>query len=268
MKLKGSQLSGKVDLTIDENVAHLHLNNPAKKNAISAEMWSQLQEHANEISSDHSIRVTVLQGVGTAAFAAGADISQFETKRTPSASGSTYDETTENAISAIKRIPTPVIAAIRGYCIGGGVSLALACDFRVASDDANFSVPPAKLGTAYPYLALKRLVQQIGPSNSKYLLFTGQRVDAISAMKMNLIDLIWNNEDFEKGLAALVQTIVKNAPLSIKASKYGIDQFSENESEPDLEQIFRLANQCFASSDYKEGIRAFMESREPHFRGE
>lgn len=261
-------MSGKVDFTTEGKIAHLRLDNPEKKNAISAEMWADLREIANQISMDHSIRVTILQGTGSAAFAAGADISQFEAKRSASTQGSTYDDLIEGAITAIKGIPIPVIAAIRGYCIGGGVSLALGCDIRVAAGDAKFAVPPAKLGTAYPHPAIKRLTRQIGPSNSKYLLFTGQRIDSHVAKQMNLIDLIFDNDNFDDQLGELTNSILNNAPLSIKSSKYSVDQFADIDKEPNLDQIFLLAKQCFSSNDYKEGVKAFMESRKPNFTGE
>lgn len=259
---------GKVDFKLDGAIAYLHLNNLEKKNAISTEMWEELREHANHIASNQTIRVTIIQGEGSAAFAAGADISEFETKRLASSHGSTYDDLTEGAISAIGNIPTPVIAAIRGYCIGGGVSLALACDIRIAAENAKFAVPPAKLGTAYPYLAIKRLTRQIGPSNSKYLLFGGQRIDSHLAKQMNLIDLVFDNDTFDLQLGELSDSIVNNAPLSIRSSKYSIDQFADIDHEPNLEQIFLLAQQCFSSNDYIEGVRAFMESRKPNFTGE
>ena len=260
-------MSGSVDLAKKDRVAYLYLNNPEKKNAISAEMWEGLTVYAQEISADSNIRATILRGHGMSAFAAGADISQFESKRSPSAEGSTYDSLTEAAISAIKAIPVPVIALIHGFCLGGGVSLALACDLRFCSNDATFAVPAARLGISYPTPAIERLVKQIGYSNAKYLLFSAKRIGAQSAKEIHLVDKVFKQEELDEEVESFVASLIENAPLSLKAAKFIIDQCSLEQHERNLDKIHLLARACFESEDYKEGVRAFMASKKPNFQG-
>lgn len=261
-------MAGTVDFEKHKQVAYIYLNNPQKRNAINTEMWQSLSSLSEKISSDSDIRVTILRGHGHDAFAAGADISQFESKRNASASGSDYDQLTEKAINSLLEIPTPVIALIHGYCIGGGLSLALACDLRIASTESSFSIPAARLGTAYPYRAIERLVRQIGTSNSKYLLFSGSRIDAARSKEIGLVDQIYTKDDLDKAVDSIAETIVSNAPLSVKTSKFAANQFSGLTDNPDYETIYRLSRECFESRDYQEGVGAFMESRKPEFKGE
>ncbi len=260
-------MPGTVDFEKQSHVGFLYLNNPKKRNAITAEMWQDLSSLAGKISQDSEIRVTVLRGRGYEAFAAGADISQFESKRKATESGSDYDQLTEKAISAVLEIPTPVIALVHGYCLGGGLSLALACDLRIASTESSFSIPAARLGTAYPYRAIERLVKLVGASHAKYLLFSGSRIDASRAKEIGLVEQLFSKDDLDKAVDSITGTIVENAPLSVKTSKFTANQFSGLTDSPDYKTIYRLSKECFESRDYKEGVRAFMESRKPEFKG-
>ncbi|NNN19056.1 MAG: enoyl-CoA hydratase [Acidimicrobiaceae bacterium] len=260
-------MSGSVDLVIRDQVAHLYLNNPEKKNAISAEMWEDLKAKAGEISIDTRVRATILRGHGLSAFAAGADISQFESRRSANSEGSTYDELTESAVAAVKSIPVPVVAAIHGFCLGGGISLALACDLRFAANDSTFAIPAARLGISYPTPAIERLVGLIGTSNAKYLLFSAKRIGAQAAKEIHLIDKVFKQEELDEEVETFVATLINNAPLSLKAAKYIIDQCALEHHERDLENIHQVSRNCFLSEDYKEGVRAFMESRKPIFQG-
>lgn len=260
-------MSGSIDLIKTDFRATIVLNNPQKRNAISAQMWEQLQYHAEKLADDSDLRAVVIRGFGETAFAAGADISQFESKRIASADGSTYDKLTEAALESIKKIPVPVIALIQGYCIGAGISLAIACDLRYASISAKFAIPAARLGTAYPAPALRRLVALVGASNAKLLLFTAKRVDATTALAMRLVDGIFDNQQVEQETISLINSIGENAPLTLRASKFAIDEFVGIDQNIDEDTIYSLARQCFESEDYKEGVKAFMESRQPNFKG-
>lgn len=260
-------MSGSVDLVIKDQVAYLILNNPDKKNAISAEMWEDLATKAQIISADQSVRATILRGHGMASFAAGADISQFESRRSASSDGSSYDYLTENAIAAIKAIRVPVIALIHGFCLGGGISLALACDMRFAADDATFAIPAARLGISYPTPAIERLVSLIGPSNAKYLLFSAKRIGAETAKEMNLVERVCKKEELDTDVDSFITSLIENAPLSLQAAKFIIDQVSLESSRRNYDQIDEFARKCFESEDYKEGVKAFMASRKPQFTG-
>lgn len=260
-------MSGSIDLVKKGRVAYLLLNNPEKKNAISAEMWEQLALMAEKISADDDIRTTVLRGKGTSAFTAGADISQFESRRSPTDRGSTYDELTESAIAAVKAIPVPVIALIHGYCLGGGVSLALACDLRFASRASSFAIPAARLSISYPTPAIERLVELIGPSSAKYLLFSAKRIDADLAKEIHLVDKVFNPEDLDEEVDAFVAALIDNAPLSLRAAKFIVDQCSVDQDKRDIKKVYDLARSCFESEDYKEAVRAFMASERPIFQG-
>lgn len=260
-------MSGSVDLAIENETATLALNNPDKRNAISAEMWEDLAFRAEEISRDTRIRAVIVRGSGNAAFAAGADISQFESKRTASERGSSYDSVTEKAIEAVQGINAPVIALIHGFCIGGAVSLALACDLRFSSDDASFAIPAARLGIAYPSEAVERLVRLIGPSSSKYLLFSARRISAPEAKEIGLVDRVVKKDDLDDEVLGFVDTLKSNAPLSIAASKTIVNQVGLEPSLREQEKIDAAARSCFESEDYKEGVRAFLESRTAQFKG-
>ena len=264
---KGVSMSGSVDLVKKGRVAYLYLNNPEKKNAISAEMWEELAAKAGEISTDETVRATILRGHGMSAFAAGADISQFESRRSANSRGSNYDDLTESAIAAVRAIPVPVIALIHGFCLGGAVSLAIACDLRFASNDATFSVPAAKLGISYPTPAIGRLVAQIGVSNTKYLLFSAKRIGAQLAREIHLVDKVFKQEELDEETDEFAATLIENAPLSLRAAKFIIDQGILDKDQQDVEAINASARKCFESEDYKEGVRAFMDSRKPIFQG-
>lgn len=261
-------MPGSIDLLTKDGVAYLILNNPEKKNAISAEMWEQLSYHAEILTQDNNTRVVVLRGHGMSSFAAGADISQFESKRSASTQGSSYDDLTESAIAALKSIPVPVIAMIQGFCLGGAISLALACDLRFASNKATFSIPAARLGTAYPTPAIERLVNQIGAANAKFLLFSAQRIGAESAKEMHLVDRIFNHEELEEKVSNFAASLLDNAPLTLKSSKFTIDQQALESKNRDYTRIHQFARDCFESQDYKEGVSAFMSSRKPNFKGQ
>jgi len=260
-------MSGSVDLVKKDQVAYLYLNNPAKKNAISAEMWEELAAKARELSKDDHIRAAILRGHGMSAFAAGADISQFESRRSANSGGSTYDELTESAIAAVKAIPAPVIALIHGYCLGGGISLALACDLRFSSNDATFAIPAARLGISYPTPAIERLVGLIGASNAKYLLYSAKKIGAQSAKEIHLVDKVFKQEELDEEVETFVGSLIDNAPLSLKAAKFIVDQCSLEYAVRDVEKIHEVARRCFESEDYKEGVRAFMASKKPTFVG-
>lgn len=250
-----------------DNVGHIRLNQPEKHNAISYEMWQGIAEALDNFESDNTVRVVVLSGEGGKAFSAGADISQFEEKRSSADAVEEYNAVMSNASQKLSQFPKPTIAKITGYCIGGGLATALNCDLRIATDDSSFAIPAAKLGLGYGYSALRPLVTLVGPANAKEILFTARRFPANEAYDMGLINRVLSREDLDAFIDDYTQTIAGNAPLTIKACKQIIAEIGKDPDQRDLDFCKQVNDACFDSEDYKEGRTAFMEKRKPNFQG-
>lgn len=249
-------------------VAEVILNAPKRKNALSLAAWKRLPGLAAQIAADPQIRVCVVRGSGGESFCAGADIAEFEdTRATPDAAAA-YDAINVQAFAALKSLPMPVIAAIEGPCLGGGLGVALACDIRLASRTAVFGIPAARLGLAYPPEALSDLLETVSPSAAKRLLFTAGRITAEAAIQMGLVDEISEPDTLASRLQSLCGAISANAPLSIRAAKACVNDLSGPAAEKDLRQHREAATQCIDSSDYREGCRAFLDKRPPVFTGQ
>ncbi len=256
-------------LIVEKNsgVGYLGLNRPEKHNAISYEMWQGIAQVMDDFESDDSIRVIVVSGEGGKAFSAGADISQFEKQRGSADAIEVYNKATGLAHQKLTNVSKPTIAKIAGYCIGGGVSTALCCDLRFATDDSVFGIPAAKLGLGYGYGGLRSLVALVGPIHAKEILFTARHFTAAEAYDMGLINRVLPRDELDSFVDEYTETIAGNAPLTIKASKQIIAEICKDPDDRDLDLCKRLVDDCFASEDYKEGRRAFMEKRKPKFRG-
>jgi enoyl-CoA hydratase len=248
-------------------VLHLRFNNPAKHNAISVDMWEAVPTLLDEAERDDAIRMVVFSGEGLRAFASGADISQFEDMRAAREAVKKYEVVAENALMGLYRFSKPVIAAIRGYCIGGGVNMAISCDIRIASSDAVFSIPATRLGLGYRFSAMKNLVDLVGPGAAQDLFFTARRIDAQEAIAIGLVTRIAPPEKFDDLLAEYVSAITTGAPLTIKAGKQIIREVLKPDRDLDMERCRALILDCFESEDYAEGRRAFMDKRKPVFKG-
>ncbi len=251
----------------DGAVLHLAFNNPAKHNAISVEMWQAVPVLLERAENDPSVRMVVFSGEGTKAFASGADISQFEDMRAAREAVKEYEHMAEAALMGLYRFSKPVVAAIRGYCIGGGVNMAISCDIRIASSDSVFSIPATRLGLGYRFSALKNLVDLVGPGVAQDLFYTARRLDAAEAKAVGLVNRVAPPEEFDKLLAEYTTAITTGAPLTMKAGKRIVREVLKAEGEADMELCRRLILDCFESEDYAEGRRAFMEKRKPVFRG-
>jgi enoyl-CoA hydratase/carnithine racemase len=243
------------------------LNNPARHNALSLGMYEALGRRVAEFAADPAIRTIILAGEGGRAFAAGADISEFEAKRATAAAIARYDEVSDSACLTLETCDKPTIAMIQGYCIGGGMDLALRCDFRIAAPDASFGVPAARLGLGYGFADVKRLVDTIGPAAAKEVLYTGRRFSAEEALRMGFLHRIVPPAELAAAVRALAETLAANAPMTIRAMKRCIAEAAQDPALRDLEACRRLVDACFASADYAEGRRAFMEKRKPAFKG-
>ena len=248
-------------------VGYLTFNNPERHNAVSLEMWEAASDFLEDFKNDGNIRVVVVTGSGGKAFISGADISKFEKERSTQEGVDRYNAAVDHANNAFYNFPKPTIAMIRGYCIGGGVGLALCCDMRICTEGSKFAVPAAKLGLGYRYDGLKKLVDLVGPSYAKEIFFTARQFTAAEAQTMGLVNRVVADAELESYVKNYADTIVGNAPLTVDSVKFIVAQAVTDESKRNLKKCDELVQACFASGDYAEGRKGFMEKRKPQFTG-
>jgi len=249
-------------------ILHIRFNNPAKHNALSVDMWEAIPKLLAQAEADDAVRMIVFSGEGGKSFISGADISQFEDQRAQKEAVKKYELTAEQALEGIYEFPKPTIACIQGYCVGGGVNVAISCDLRIASTDSTFFVPATRLGLGYRMSAMRNLTNLVGPGYAKDIFFTGRRLDAKEADKIGLVNRIAEPDGLEALLKEYTDAISTGAPLTIKAGKRIIQELLRTDGEAvDMELCRRLILDCFESEDYIEGRRAFMEKRKPAFKG-
>ncbi len=254
-------------MTVDASgVATITIDNMARMNALTAAMWGALPDLMAQAQADASVRLIVLRGAGTRAFSAGADISEFETQRAGNAVH-TYDKLNHAAFDALTGCVKPTIAMIHGFCLGGGLGLALACDLRIADDTAQFAIPAAKLGICYNPRWIGPILRAVTPTTAKLILFTGRRFTATEALSMGLATQITTSEALAATTYALAAEIAANAPLSVAAAKAMVDELAQVSATADLVKLDRHVSACFESVDYAEGRRAFLDKRKPQFVG-
>jgi len=259
---EGKMLSAK-----DDGVGLIIFNQPAKRNAMSVGMWAGLGEILDEFQADSSVRVVILTGAGSKAFVSGADISQFEKERANADAQQEYDRLTSAGRAKLAAFPKPVIARIRGFCLGGGLGIALQADLRIAAADSEFGIPAARLGIAYGFDMVRKLVDLVGPAQARMILYTGTRFDAAEAQRIGLINRMVPDNELSDAVIDIARTIADNAPLSVAASKVSVDNAVMDAAARDMEQMQRMMAACFDSADYREGRTAFMEKRAPKFQG-
>ena len=245
-------------------VATLVINRPRKRNAITYEMWQAIPDLVREAEEDPGVKVLLVRGADSSAFSAGADIGEFEARRSDSESARIYNEATHEAERALDSMQKPTIAMVQGPCIGGGCGVALACDLRISDTSARFGITPAKLGLVYSLSATKQLVDLVGPAKSKYILFSGRQVDARRAYEIGLIDQLYGPEEVEEQTWELAEEICSRAQFSVRSTKHIIRLILSGQAEDD-EETLRLRNGSFDTEDYQEGVRAFLDKRPPNF---
>ncbi len=251
----------------DKHVGWITFNNPARHNAVSLEMWQGLADIATDFAADPNIRVVVVHGAGEKAFVSGADISEFADQRDSAEATARYDRVAQQGIQALKTLNKPTLAMIQGYCIGGGVAVALNCDIRIASDNARFAVPAAKLGLGYEYDGVRKLVDVVGPSFAQEIFFTARQFSAPEALAMGLINRMVPKDDLASYVQQYADTIAANAPMTVASIKTIVGEIVKDESLRDVALCDRVVAQCFDSADFIEGRTAFMEKRPPVFTG-
>ena len=262
-------LSGteRVKTWLDGAVLHVRFNNPEKHNALSVDMWEAVPALLTLAETDDRVRLVVFSGAGEKSFVSGADISQFEDMRAAQEAVTRYEHMAENALMSIQNFSKPTLASIRGYCIGGGVNVAISCDLRIASNDSMFSIPAARLGLGYRYSAMKNLVDLIGPGAAKDLFFTARKIDAQEAKDLGLISRVCAPEALPALLVEYTSALAANAPITIRAAKAITAEILKPSTDLNKELCQTLIRGCFDSADYAEGRKAFMEKRKPVFIG-
>lgn len=257
----------RVQYVKSDSTGWLILDNPSRHNALSAAMWRAIPDLIAAATEDDDVRVLILRGAGDKAFSAGADISEFEKVRTGDAAAE-YDTLNDNAFQSLLNCPKPTVAMIHGFCMGGGLGLALTCDMRLADNAAQFAIPAARLGIGYNARWVRPILSAIPPARAKELLFTARRIRAPEAEAMGLVSRLIPADELEQATRALAAEIANNAPLTVKAAKRVIDEITHHPQTPDMHTLDKLVQDCFESEDYIEGRRAFLEKRRPEFKGQ
>jgi enoyl-CoA hydratase/carnithine racemase len=253
--------------SIEGGVATVVFSNLPRMNAMTYDMWQAVPTAFAELDANPEVRVIVCKGDGEKAFISGADISQFEKLRGTVEAQFEYNKAVEQAYLAPTKTAKPVLASIRGICIGGGLGFAAACDLRLCAEDAVFRMPAARLGLGYSPAGVRRFINVLGAANTMEIFFTAKKFDAREALRMGFVSRVVPVAELGKATAEICGLIAENAPLTVAAAKFAAQQALKDPEERDLARAIKMVEACFASEDHKEGRKAFMEKRTPKFVG-
>lgn len=256
-------------LTVEKRgaVGWIVFDQPGKRNAINGDMWRGIPRAMAQFDADAEVRCVAFRGAGTGAFSAGADISEFAKIRAERSSVAAYDGLLDEVLHSIQDSLKPSVAMIYGFCMGGGLEVALACDLRYCGNSAQFGIPAAKLGLAYNVEGHKRLLETVGHARAREIMFLGRRYSAEEAFAMGLVNQVFPDYEVEAKTTSIIETLCSNAPLSIANSKTILEEYAKANGVADHARMAASIERCAKSSDYEEGRRAFMEKRKPRFRG-
>ena len=257
----------RVDYQVGGGIARLVLNQPARLNAMSFDMWSALPDLVARAIADPEVRVISIQGEGERAFCAGADISQFGEKRSDAEGADAYERAVRAGLAALSSGSKPTVALVRGICYGGGLALALSCDLRLAAEDARFCIPAAKLGLGYAYPNIDFMARRIGLGASADILYSARTFDAQEALRLGVATNLFDSATFDEKSAEWLARMAGHAPLTLKAMALAFREIAKPEAQRDPKLANEAVAACFASEDYAEGRRAFAEKRAPTFKG-
>lgn len=260
-------LTGQIRVLTTGHVATIIIDNPARRNALTFAMWQQFGDALDTLEADGNIRCIIVRGEGGKAFASGADISEFDTLRSSPAAVETYNKACERAMDRLSDIAKPTIAMIEGFCVGGGMALAVSCDIRIAAANARFAIPAAKLGVGYDYPGISRLVQIVGPSRAKEIFFTARIYEAAEVWEMNLLNKLVPEGELAVTVKDYAALIAGNAPITIASVKRAVTTATAEPGQRDIAACHAAELACFQSEDYAEGRKAFAEKRKPVFHG-